>query len=178
MSPVIEIADHQETVLPSFIMTAGNHASEESGKPTILIVPGSFSPLPLYTSIIDHLKHYGYDVVFVQYPSIGRRDPLPPATMEDDAAFVSAAATKLADAGKAILMVTHSYGGIPGTEGSKGLSRKERKLAGKPGGIDRLLYITSLVPRVGESLGDLMGSGVAPFLRIEVCASLRIKMTE
>jgi hypothetical protein len=141
-------------------------------KPAILIVPGSFSPLPLYTTIIDHLKHYGYEVVFAQYPSIGRRDPLPPATMEDDAAFVSAAATKLADAGKSRLMVTHSYGGIPGTEGSKGLSRKERKLAGKPGGIIRVLYITSLVPRVGESLGDLMGSGVAPFLRIEVRASL------
>lgn len=149
-------------------MIANNQTNGTAEKPTILIVPGSFSPLPLYTGIIDHLKHYGYEVVFAQYPSIGRRDPLPPATMEDDTAFVSAIATKLADAGKSILMVTHSYGGIPGTEGSKGLSEKEREKAGKPGGIAQLLYITSLVARVGESLIDLMGSGVAPFLHIKV----------
>jgi hypothetical protein len=135
-----------------------NQESSTGEKLAILLAPGSFS-LPLYTTLIDHLKYYGYDVVFAQYPSIGRRDPLPAATMDEDAASVSAAATKLADAGKSILMVTHSYGGIPGTEGMKGLSRKEREAEGKPGGVVQILYVTSQVPRKRDSLSSLMGSG-------------------
>ena len=88
--------------------------------------------------------------------------------MADDAAYTTVVAEKLADAGKSIVMVTHSYGGIVGTESTKGLAKHERETAGKAGGITRLLYITSLVPRVGESLVHLMGSEVASFLRIEV----------
>jgi pimeloyl-ACP methyl ester carboxylesterase len=137
-------------------------------RPTILIVPGSFSPPPLYASIVDHLNLHGYEAIVVNYPSIGRRDPLPPATMADDAAYTSAVVEKLADAGKSIVMVTHSYGGIVGTESTKDLAKTEREAVGKAGGIVRLLYITSLVPRVGESLQTLMGTEVASFLRIEV----------
>lgn len=143
-------------------------ASGSHEKPTILIVPGSFCPVVLYAGVIDYLKHYGYEVQFAHYPSIGRRDPLPPATMEDDAAYVSCAVERLANAGKSIFMVTHSYGGIPGTEGSKTFSKKERTAAGKPGGIVHVLYVTSLVARIGESLVDLMGSEVTPFLLHEV----------
>ena len=156
-------------------MTSVQFTDAVDDKPTVLIVPGSFSPLVLYTGIVDYLKYYGYEVEFAHYPSIGRRDPLPPATMEDDAAFVSSVVAKLADEGKSILMVTHSYGGIPGTEGSKSLSMQERTVAGKPGGIVRILYITSLVARVGESLVDLMGSQVTPFLRHEVSHIRRIR---
>jgi pimeloyl-ACP methyl ester carboxylesterase len=136
--------------------------------PTILIVPGSFSPPRFYAGIVDHLTRHGYETIVAHYPSIGRRDPLPPATMADDAAYTSALAEKLADAGQSIIMVTHSYGGIVGTESTKGLAKTEREAFGKPGGITRLLYITSLVPRVGESLKTLMGTEVASFLRIDV----------
>jgi surfactin synthase thioesterase subunit len=146
-------------------MVAANGTDE---RPTILMVPGSFSPPLLYTGIVDHLTRHGCETIVVDYPSIGRRDPLPPATMLDDAAYTSSIAEKLADAGKPIIMVTHSYGGIVGTESTKGLAKTEREAVGKPGGIIRLLYITSLVPRVGESLVSLMGTEVASFLRIKV----------
>lgn len=96
--------------------------------------------------------------------------------MQDNAAFVSSVVAKLADAGKSILMVTHPYGGIPGTEGSKFLSKKERIAAGKPGGVVRVLYVTSLVARVGESLVDRMGSQVTPFLRHEVNLPRRLQV--
>ena len=139
-----------------------------SERPTILIIPGSFSPPPLYAGIVQHLASHGFETIVAHYPSIGRRDPLPPATMADDAAYTGAIAEKLADAGRSIVMVTHSYGGIVGTESTKGLAKTDREAAGKAGGITRILYITSLVPRVGESLTTLMGSDVASFLRVEV----------
>ena len=152
---------------PSSIMTVTT-MNGHGERPAILIVPGSFSPRHLYAGIIIHLESHGYETVFAQYPSIGRRDPLPPATMAEDATYVSRIAGKLADAGKSIVMVTHSYGGIVGSESTKGLGKSEREAASKPGGITRLLYITSLVPRMGESLTDIMGSEVASFIRMEV----------
>jgi hypothetical protein len=149
-------------------MPIQNTTNGTSSKPTILLVPGACSPLPLYTPLIEHLQKYGYEVVFAQYPSIGRRDPLPPATMADDAAFVNNIGQKLASAGKSIMMVTHSYGGIVGTESTKGLSRKEREASGNPGGIDQILYVTSLVPRIGEACKDVLVPTGATFLREEV----------
>lgn len=157
-------------------MSSAQSTKGSPKKPTILIVPGSFCPVVLYTGVIDYLKHYGYEVVFAQYPSIGRPDPLPlaPATLEDDAAYVNSVVGTLVNAGKLVLMVTHSYGGMPGTEGSKGFSQKERLAAGKAGGIIRVLHITSLVGRIGESLADLMGSEVAPFILHEVSHSFKL----
>jgi hypothetical protein len=147
------------------------YTSGTGAKPTILLIPGACSPLPLYKNVIEHLESYEYEVVFAQYPSIGRRDPLPPATMAEDAAFVNQVATKLADAGKSIVMVTHSYGGLPGTEGSKGVSKKEREVCGKSGGIVQALYITSLVPRVGEACKDVLVPTGATFLQEDVSLS-------
>ena len=63
--------------------------------------------------------------------------------------------------------MTHSYGGIPGTECSNGLSKTERKDAGKVGGVSRLIYVTSVVPEPGNSLTDLMGTLVPAFIKIE-----------
>lgn len=79
--------------------------------------------------------------------------------MYDDAAFIAAEAEKLADEGKDVILVAHSYGGVPTTESVKGLSKQERQKQGKKGGIVRIAYVTSIVPAVGmaamQVLGDL-----------------------
>jgi pimeloyl-ACP methyl ester carboxylesterase len=91
--------------------------------------------------------------------------------MADDAAHFHNIAEKLADQGKDIVLVMHSYGGVVGTECSQGLSRTERKEAGKLGGIIRLVYLTSVVPEVGVSLRELLPGDELPWLvvRDDVC---------
>ena len=154
--------------ISSFSVNMSNQVNGQALRPAVLLIPGSFSKISGYTVVIEHLQHYGYEVVYADIPSIGRRDPAPPATMADDAECVNALATELAAQGKDIVLVTHSYGGVVGSECTKNVSKKERQAAGKPGGIIQLLYMTSIVPRFGESMMAAMpGDKPGPFLIIE-----------
>jgi hypothetical protein len=140
-------------------------------KPAIVIVPGSFSPAPFYAITVDKLKAAGYTIVEVaQVPSIGRRDPEPPATMYDDATFVSGIVEKIADAGNDVVIVAHSYSGVPVSESLKGLAKVQRQAEGKKGGVVRALYVAALIPRLGESLGSLMGNEPASYVNVAVSA--------
>ncbi len=56
--------------------------------------------------------------------------------------------------------MSHSYGGMPASECMAGLSVGERWAQGKPGGVIRLAYITAVVPKVGNALGETMIGGV------------------
>ena len=132
--------------------------SSATSKPTIVIVPGSFSPPSFYATVIDQLHSHNYEAICIDLPSVGRSPHgAPAATMAEDAAQVQFVTSKLAEAGKDVVIVTHSYGGIVGTESARGLAKADREAAGKTGGISRLFYITSLVPLVGTSLKMLMG---------------------
>ncbi|KAF2475686.1 alpha/beta-hydrolase [Lindgomyces ingoldianus] len=124
--------------------------------PTIVFIPGSFCPPFFYDdSIQKPIVSRGYEMHVLQYPSIGYKPNSLP-TMADDAAFISAEVAKVADEGKDIVLVAHSYGGIPASESVKGLSKADRKKAGKKGGVVRLAYMTALVPLVGGNAVGLL----------------------
>jgi pimeloyl-ACP methyl ester carboxylesterase len=142
-------------------------------KPAIIIVPGSFSPASFYAPVVGKLNAAGYSTVEVaSYPSIGRRDPEPAATMMDDAKFINEAVEKLADAGQDVVVVAHSYGGVPTSEALKGLAKDQRGAEGKKGGVVRVLYVAALIPRLGESLGSLMDAEPASYVNVAVRSSL------
>lgn len=129
-------------------------------KPSILLIPGSFALPEFYDPIIDAVAAKGYSIRGLHLPSVGLsalkgREGAPP-TMYDDAAFIANEAKKLADEGKDVVLIGHSYGGIPVTQSLKGVGKEERGKQGKKGGVVRLAYITSLVPAVGvAALGVL-----------------------
>lgn len=137
-------------------------------KPTIVIIPGSFSPGSFYFATVDKLREYGYEAMVKDLPSASRLPPEKAATMYEDADYFRAIAEKLADEGKDVVFVTHSYGGVVGTEAAKGVLKTDRQAAGKPGGIVRLVYVTSVVPSQGGSLRSLLGDLVPSFIEIEV----------
>ncbi|KAJ4291788.1 hypothetical protein N0V90_009683 [Kalmusia sp. IMI 367209] len=76
--------------------------------------------------------------------------------MYDDAAYINAVVTKLADEGKEIVLAAHSYGGIPASEALKGLAKAERKQNRKKGGVVHVGYMTALVPAVSCGAGSVM----------------------
>ncbi|KFX93376.1 hypothetical protein V490_04860 [Pseudogymnoascus sp. VKM F-3557] len=131
--------------------------SATSTKPTILIVPGSFSAVSLYDTLISALHALSYPAIVSDLPSASRLPPAPAASMADDAAHFHGLAESLADEGRDIVILTHSYGGIPGTEAAKGLAKADREAEGKKGGVIRLVYLTSIVPPVGGSQISVMG---------------------
>ncbi|KAJ6470536.1 Alpha/beta hydrolase fold-1 [Mycena sanguinolenta] len=127
-------------------------------KPTIIIIPASFSPLSLYSAVISDLQSHGYSVHGVELETVGRREKAP--TMYDDAAVVASVASKLAEEGKDVVLVAHSYGGIVACQASKGLAKTIRKKEGKEGGIVRIVFVAAMVPAEGQPLLALFGNKI------------------
>ncbi|KAJ7839996.1 hypothetical protein B0H14DRAFT_2360884 [Mycena olivaceomarginata] len=123
-------------------------------KPAIILIPASFSPLLLYTTITTDLDSHGYTVHGVELQTVGR--PATPPSMYDDAAMVAAVASELAEARKDVVLVAHSYGGLVACEAAKGLAKRVREREGKQGGIAWIIFVVAVVPGEGESLMDVM----------------------
>lgn len=119
-------------------------------KPTLVLVPGSFVPPSFYTNVISAFSSKGYSIQAVDTCTVGKKPGAPP-TMYDDAAHIASVVSKLADEGKDIVLVAHSYGGIPTSESLKGLSKDTREKEGKKGGVVRVAYMTAVVPELEEN---------------------------
>ena len=129
-------------------------------KPSIFLIPGSFVLPEFYDPIVDAVAAEGYQIRALHLPAVGLapglgREGAPPA-MYDDAAFIAKEVEKLADEGKDVVLIAHSYGGTPATQSIKGLGREERQRQGKKGGIVALAYMTAIVPAVGSSASSTL----------------------
>jgi len=121
----------------------------------------------MYDIAVDKLKAQGYEVHVVNMPSVGRKEPTP--NMNDDSSAIGAELDKLVEQGKDVLVISHSYSGIPVSEGVKGFGKETRAKKGKKGGVTRILYTTALVVKEGQSAADLLGQGPpAAFLKVDV----------
>lgn len=126
-------------------------------QPVFVLVPGSFSPPSVYDSlklILQRSRYESHVVALVSANSEGKFDT--PPTMYDDAAAIRIVLARLVDEGKEIILVMSSYGGYPGTEATKGLSKGELKEEGKEGGIVNLVYLAAWMPPLGVSLFQIM----------------------
>ncbi|KAK4113193.1 alpha/beta-hydrolase [Canariomyces notabilis] len=146
--------------------------------PSILLIPGSFGLPEFYAPVISAVAQAGYEIKALHLPSVGvatgQGRPgigVPPPTMYDDAALIAGEAGRLVgNEGKDVMLVAHSYGGIPATESIKGLSKRDRQRDGKgPGGIVRIGYVTCLMPVAGESAADVLAQ-VPPDRRDQLAA--------
>jgi hypothetical protein len=127
--------------------------------PSIVLVPGSFTRPPFYEDIIHPLTAKGYDIRAVELKTVIPKGPDSPSgvlpTLYDDAAVIADSVTELADQGKDVIVIAHSYGGAPASESLKGLGKEARRAEGKKGGVVRAAYISALVPEVGKSAGSV-----------------------
>lgn len=132
-----------------------------------VIVPASFTPAREYKDLSHGLKQYGINSVIVDLPSVGRRGSKP-GTMTDDTKEISRVVTYLSDQGAEVVLVMHSYSGIPGTQSIATLSHQARSAAGRTGGISKLVYMSAVILQIGMSNFDLLGSNVPQFITIDV----------
>lgn len=132
-----------------------------SKAPSVLLIPGSFSAAATYAPIRHALVAAGVDIQVLQLPTVRLdNDDRPAPPMYDDAKLIIREIEKLADDGKDVIVISHSYGGVPLTQAVVGLGKPSRQRHGKQGGIVGLGFITSLVPAVGQSASEiLIGDG-------------------
>lgn len=134
--------------------------STDPPKPFILIVPGGMTPATVYDPVVEEVTKRGQDIRALTLPSVrlhSETGPVrEPPTMYEDAAFIAKEAEALADAGRDVIIISHSYGGVPATESVRGLSKAARRKEGKPGGVVRLAYMTALIPELGDPANEVL----------------------
>lgn len=136
-----------------------------ASKLTLVFIPGAWHGPEYYGTLIAQLQKHGYDAETLHLPSAGRDFA---ANAYDDAAFIQQTTARLADQGKDLVLIMHSYGGVPGTESAKGLLKKDRLAEGKQGGIVALVYIAAFLLPEGVSVFDSLGGGERPWVSFEV----------
>lgn len=147
------------------------------GRPSILIVPGACSTPEFYEPFVTAVREKGYEIETVHIPSTnyeGRTQGAPAPSMSDDVAMVQARIAELAAAGKDVVLMTHSYGGTPGTQSVEGFAKMERQSRGLKGGVVGLAYMCSLIPELGQPAGSVqasMSEDEKPHMAVDVCSS-------
>jgi thioesterase domain-containing protein len=131
--------------IPNFIMS----------NPSIVIVPGAWHRPAHFQGLIDELAKVNYDAVGVTLPSVDSNPPL--ASWEQDAQAVREAIMERLDAGKDVIVLAHSFGGIAMSEAAKGLGKKGRAAQGLRGGIIKLVYMCAMALPGGQThIGQLI----------------------
>ncbi|KKZ66552.1 hypothetical protein EMCG_07666 [[Emmonsia] crescens] len=125
-----------------------------SNNPVIVIAPGACHRAENYQRLIDELASCNYETTAVTPPSL---DSNPPHTSWDqDAQALRRVIMKSVDAGRDVVAVAHSFGGVPMSEAIKGLGKKVREDLGLKGGVVSLVYVTALALVEGQSQASLV----------------------
>jgi len=139
-------------VLPLFFTLSIQKPPNKMSLPTIVLIPGAWHVPEHYKPLIDSLKGARYEVISHQLPSVSSQTPREQSVANDASFIEKSLLLPILDAGKDVLLVMHSYGGCPGADAAKGLSKVERKAAGKKGGIIGLVFMCAFVAAEGDSL--------------------------
>jgi pimeloyl-ACP methyl ester carboxylesterase len=114
----------------------------------ILLVHGAWHNSGAFEVLSSNLKELGFGVHTLDLPS-AKRDGKPLGDLYQDAAAVRQIVEGMGDE---VLVLGHSYGGMPITEGLEGASN-----------VSRLIYLTAFMLNVGTSLMDACGEVDPPW---------------
>ncbi|KAJ5904186.1 hypothetical protein N7504_006569 [Penicillium tannophilum] len=128
-----------------------------SSNPTLIFCPGAWYPPtafePLAAHFPDHTTHT------VAFPSIQQATSV--QDLQPDIDTLRTLVEQEASAGKDVVIISHSWSGLPVNSALDGLSKTERQAAGETGGVAKLVFISAFIPDIGESLIGAFG-GVPP----------------
>ncbi|KAJ5771855.1 hypothetical protein N7520_002384 [Penicillium odoratum] len=132
---------------------------------TILFVPGAWHSPDCYDPVVERLEAANYKTSKVHLPSVN-----PPKHYLDFGADVAQIRTQIeaaANSGQNVVVVVHSYGGVPSNEAIKGLDIKTRQQKGLPGGVTHLFFCCSFIIGEGNSLISAFGGNDLPWFIVE-----------
>lgn len=110
-------------------------------RPTLVLVPGAWHLPSTYDLLRGELDALGHPSLAVKLPTTG---PDARGGVRDDADVIRAACEAV---GGPVVVLAHSYGGIPATEALAGLPQARH-----------LVYLAAFVPDVDESMYTLLGA--------------------
>ncbi|KAJ6013218.1 hypothetical protein N7540_007809 [Penicillium herquei] len=131
---------------------------------TVIFIPGAWHNPECFDAVIQGLETDGYSTDVVHLPSV---DPaIPHSDFSEDVCQIRKQIELAADAGQRVVVVVHSYGGVPGCEAIRGLDWEARQLKGQPGGVVHLFFCCSFIVPEGKSLISSFGGNDLPWFDI------------
>ena len=136
-------------------------------KPTFILAPGAWYPPTAFNPLIEKLGDYTCHTV--AFPSIQQATTV--QDLQPDIKSVRTLVESEAAAGHDVIMVVHSWAGLPVCGALDGLSKAEREKDGKQGGVIKLVFLAAFLPQVGESLISAFGGAPPPWYVRDVSVS-------
>ena len=135
-----------------------------ASKTTIVFVPGAWHSPDAFRAVGSYLEKSGYKTQYVPLPSVGASPAV--KDFSADVKAIASVISKEVEAGQKVVLVVHSYGGLPGNEAVKDLDLASREKAGEKGGVSHIFFCCSFVSPEGQSLHTAFGSQDLPWWSI------------
>jgi hypothetical protein len=129
-----------------------------STRPFFVIVPGGCQNPTHYGYLAHLLQLAGYPTYSALLPSVGASGTV---TTEDDMAYIrDRMILPILDYEEHdVILVMHSYSGVPGGGAALGLGKKERAARGKKAGVIGQIYCAAILQRGGDGVDLFTASG-------------------
>ena len=141
-----------------------------SDLPVIVVVPGASQNPSHYGYLCHLLQLAGYPTLSSMLPSVGARGNV---TAQDDTDYVreKLLLPVLDTEEHNVIVVSHSYSGLPASAAVQGLGKNERLAQGKKTAVLGQIFIASILPRGGDGKDVLatFGGQFPPHIRPDVC---------
>jgi pimeloyl-ACP methyl ester carboxylesterase len=120
---------------------------------SLVFIPGAWHSPEHFSPLMSRLTKFEYHCTGTALPSTGSLFPL--TSFQSDVEAIRKVVLAELDRGQNVVLVTHSYGAVPGASALRGLSTKDRTAAGCPTSVVALAMVCSFIAPAGISLLDL-----------------------
>ncbi|KAJ9314200.1 hypothetical protein DTO271D3_5429 [Paecilomyces variotii] len=134
-------------------------------KPVFVFIPGACHMPEVFNPLRQLMSQQELDSEAVALPSVGAEPPN--KSLTDDVSHVRSVLQQLAEEGRLLVVVAHSYGGLVGAGAVQGLEYVQRSQSGQTGGVIMLVYMTALVAPSGNSLYNMIGGKWFPWIKVK-----------
>ena len=135
-------------------------------QPTFVFSLGAWSTPAVFDGVRARLDVLGFPSECSKHPSAGAEPPS--KSLEDDVDNLRRVLVTVADQGKDIIVVAHSYGGVVASSAVEGLAKSARAERGNQGGVIKIVYVAAFALDKGQSLLGLLGGNYLPWMKVEV----------
>nr|GAT42523.1 predicted protein [Mycena chlorophos] len=132
-----------------------------SSSPTFLFVPGVCHTPAHCQPLLDAFHARGYSAEAVALPTVGSLASTAPLNADVNA-IRDSLERLVVNENRDVVLVCHSYGGVPGSQAVKGFERSRRMADGTDGGIVQVVFLAAMLPKEGESTAELLAGVGAP----------------
>lgn len=134
-------------------------------KPTIILCPGAWYPPTAFDPLISRLPDYTTHTI--AFPSIQQSTVV--KDLQPDISALRTVVQRECDQGREVVVISHSWSGLPVSSALHGLSRTQRQNNGQEGGVVKLVFLSAFIPDVGQSLLQAFGGQAPEWYIRDVC---------